>query len=438
MARGCGGCGPSLVKPKLRRRVLGWLSFFRAKASGRAEKNLADLRYSLCHACTERSEATGDRLFREVDGTYYCGKPRKWLEWRDEYAEGCGCDLSEKARYEASRCPRRLWGPGNNLNTRKIKVIREAVNPVIQAGVHDLHVGTRTNPMDGTGLGDGLVSACIAEGIRRKHPERRVRIVMGNYGSHEWVRFFWKGEVIPDEETVETPGQWVTWAQHKTFAAEDAQARRHWLTRHQKFALHSGAKPVLPAYEHNEDALFTAQRELAQPLIDGKPIVFVVPFANNTQRMWPKTYSIKLVELLRKKGYWVGVIDGREGKDRTKEFPCMRYWGWGPKQTAGLFKYADLIIGLDSGMAHFGGCLGVPTLALCGPTDGRVVFGFYPTVSIMQAPSGCTACLYHKVNGFGRACLAGCEAMMNLKPGAVVKRAEAIISNKGVKHAVHA
>jgi hypothetical protein len=364
----------------------------------------------------------------------YCGKPRGFFERRDEYAEGCGCDLTKKPLYKDSACPRRMWGPGLYLG-RKIRVIREPMYMTKEAGVHDLFACVRSDPSDGTGLGDGLVAVTIAEGIRRRYPDRKVRIVLTVKGrAEDWIKFFWDGEVVHDVDILEKPGEWRTWMQYKTFGLEDVQAMRHGLNRHQKFALRSRVKPVMPTYQHDENALLAAQKELTQPLLEEKPIIFLAPFANNIQRQWPKVYSIKLVELLKKRGYWVGVIDSMEGKKRTKEYPCMRYWGWGPQQTAGLFRYADLVIGLDSGMCHFAGMLGVPTLAICGVTHGDTVFGFYPAVQTIQAQGECAVCIYRKSKGFHRACAAGCELMMDLKAEAVAERVAGILSNKGVRH----
>ena len=86
---------------------------------------------------------------------------------------------------------------------------------------------------------------------------------------------------------------------------------------------------------------------------------------------------------------------------------ASRYRKWATRRDFGAFKSGhflgshppDVLIALmsmmscivsnDSGFAHIGGIMNIPTVAICGgPYDGNVVFGWYGGVRVLQAPSG--------------------------------------------------
>jgi hypothetical protein len=98
--KGCCGGGKSM----------GLLSFLKAKLGGKVKQEVAKQRLEICAACEEQT-SEGVRLFRVQDDVAYCGVPRLENVLRDEYAEGCGCDLNEMVRYKKTSCPRVKWGP---------------------------------------------------------------------------------------------------------------------------------------------------------------------------------------------------------------------------------------------------------------------------------------------------------------------------------------
>jgi len=82
----------------------------KALMSGEVPPEVAAARLSICKDCQLAEAGSDIRLFREVDGSLYCGEPRVgWKVYRDEAAIGCGCKLEEKVKHKASACPHARW-----------------------------------------------------------------------------------------------------------------------------------------------------------------------------------------------------------------------------------------------------------------------------------------------------------------------------------------
>jgi hypothetical protein len=110
---GCGGCGQQPLEDKLK--SLGIMNYLRAKTSGRIPQEVADARFRTCSQLCEEKELTPNgtpteqKLFREINGVFYCGEPWVRMPYRSEKASGCGCDLKDKTAWHESACPRGLW-----------------------------------------------------------------------------------------------------------------------------------------------------------------------------------------------------------------------------------------------------------------------------------------------------------------------------------------
>jgi hypothetical protein len=87
----------------------GVLGYAYAKLSGQAPEETQKARMSACEHC-QLTDTKGERLYRVIDGAAYCGLPRKKKYYRNEKADGCGCDLADKTKYRKSKCPKSVWG----------------------------------------------------------------------------------------------------------------------------------------------------------------------------------------------------------------------------------------------------------------------------------------------------------------------------------------
>jgi hypothetical protein len=90
----------------------GFVSFVKAMMGGTACATLQYERMKVCNACQE-VDSKGERLYRIIRETAYCGIPRN-LEhladlYRDEVKDGCGCSLMLKVSKYESDCPLKKW-----------------------------------------------------------------------------------------------------------------------------------------------------------------------------------------------------------------------------------------------------------------------------------------------------------------------------------------
>lgn len=153
------------------------------------------------------------------------------------------------------------------------------------------------------------------------------------------------------------------------------------------------------------------------------PVVLLFPQSAWKIREWPANYWVDLAWKLKRKGYAVLVM--YQGDDlRFKNTP-LYYWNTPIPRIAALMKKTALVIGNDSFAAHLAGTVGVPTLALMGPTK-KSVFAHIPNVACMTSEMECTGC--HFQQPFRAACDQGCMSLYRVFPDAVVESALGLMS----------
>jgi len=155
------------------------------------------------------------------------------------------------------------------------------------------------------------------------------------------------------------------------------------------------------------------------------PRVVVFSDSARSLRRWPASHFRALVALLRADGWHVAAMASR--RDAVETLGCRFWYGFGIGRVAAMVAQADLVIAGDTGPAHLAGTIGTPTLALCGPTIGRVVFGHDANVRALHAGPGaappCAPCHFSTAMGYGESCRTqGCGALSALDP-ALVHRA---------------
>lgn len=87
-------------------RDFGIREFMRAARGPMATPEIVSARRAICEAC-DLVDVAGTRLFRCSGEVCHCGAPRIQKIARDARADGCGCRLAFKWRFEKSTCP---WG----------------------------------------------------------------------------------------------------------------------------------------------------------------------------------------------------------------------------------------------------------------------------------------------------------------------------------------
>jgi lipopolysaccharide heptosyltransferase II len=147
---------------------------------------------------------------------------------------------------------------------------------------------------------------------------------------------------------------------------------------------HLSALGIAPQGTEMELTLSTAEKEEAERYLTARklsdrPIVGLHPFARKLAgKEWPFERVVALSALLADQGYRPVLFGGAKEKKDADEM-VMKSDGrltsfageLSLRQTMALIARCELLIGLDSGPMHISQALGVPTLALFGPSDPR-------------------------------------------------------------------
>ena len=91
-----------------------------------------------------------------------------------------------------------------------------------------------------------------------------------------------------------------------------------------------------------------------------------------------------------------------------------------------LTALADLVISNDSGPAHLGGLLNIPTVAILGVTSGAVFAHLRSVYILRQNQLGCSGCHYGKP--YRPACRIGCQELFRTHPETVLDFATGILA----------
>lgn len=157
----------------------------------------------------------------------------------------------------------------------------------------------------------------------------------------------------------------------------------------------------------------------ARQSLGGDELVMIFPQTAWETRAWPTCYWVDLSWKLKEHGLAIAVFLSNQDKRYTN---TPRYfWGFSFGQLAALMTLSAVVVGVDSGPAHIAGTVGVPTLALCGPTRPECVFGHMPDVIplVSHDDPNCTGC--HFKAPFRSACDQGCQMLYSLKPQVVTE-----------------
>lgn len=183
-------------------------------------------------------------------------------------------------------------------------------------------------------------------------------------------------------------------------------------------------EPRRPNYAGDAEALNWAREEW-RGITDGQPKkrILIFPKTAWLVRQWPKAYFMDIVDILQKHGYAVAAM-GSTSQD-VDYMNCKWYYGFDLSRVSAMMALSDYVIGCDSGPAHLSGALGKHTLAICGPTQGSVVFGHDPcveTIALDPSVLDCVGCHFSPAKSYRSACgVGGCQALMRLSPEIVLQ-----------------
>ncbi len=417
---------PDKPDPKPQGLLRGALQMGRVKMGGKIDGKVAKMRLAVCTTCPERvkdknDNDTGEKLFRYDNETPYCGVPWREQTRRLVYHEGCGCNLQDKTLWKIAECPRGLWGPGANFGKGVRTVYRDKSKGTLK-DVIDMHVMSKDQPPDISGIGDTLSFLPMVRAMRTANPDKQVRYVIMKT-NHQWASLGYD-DIVFEDDIDRIPGEVEHHSADTGCMGVLAKCTERGYTWHQFWEERFGLKTEVFRITPEPGFLLDAKQRLADPIIAGKPIIALSPFTGAEQKSWPKRHWLELAYMLQEAGFYIYVIDGPDPK-RSSMFPCMRFWGWPAKKLVGLLSLTDLHIGNDSSGSHLAGLMGIPGMVLCSQTNGWSIYGGYKSIEVMQAEGPCTECLWDSARGWKPPCATACILLWDMRPKMVF---EAIMS----------
>jgi len=133
--------------------------------------------------------------------------------------------------------------------------------------------------------------------------------------------------------------------------------------------------------------------------LNGKKVVALGVGASFPGKCWPKENFLTLTRLLQDKGFSVIFLGGKEDQEpgwilnQCTEKPVNLAGELSFLETAEVLKYCQLVISNDSAVVHFGEAMGIPALAVFGPTVRE--FGYAPFLEqskIVEVDLDCRPC----------------------------------------------
>lgn len=261
---------------------------------------------------------------------------------------------------------------------------------------------------DRCGAGDVLMALGFVLGYRQEGTKSWISTTRED---HRQLLSIFREEPHPDRE-----GAWELGARnplYQRYIESDQQ-----LTYSQVMQRDYPGSPrwLMPDHQVPDEDLRWADSVWSSVKGDPERRIVVNPWAAWASRNWAEHGYWDLMWELHAKG-WQVLLMGRGEMDSKGAPYCV--WGTTWPLAAALFKTAKLVVGNDSGPAHVAGCMGVPALALCGPTTG--MFDRYPSVLELSLDGACSGCWFRRERGFRSSCDRGCRMLGQLPVESVLE-----------------
>jgi heptosyltransferase-2 len=150
---------------------------------------------------------------------------------------------------------------------------------------------------------------------------------------------------------------------------------------------------AVPALDLPEERREKGRKHLRSLGLRGKPVV-VHPGSGSPAKNWPVERYVEVVRRLRDKGREVAVVigeaDAAEASVFEREFPGRSLLSGLPlPELAAALAECSVFLGNDSGIAHLAAAVGLPVVALFGPSDAeRWAPRGRGGVKVLRAPEG--------------------------------------------------
>lgn len=259
------------------------------------------------------------------------------------------------------------------------------------------------------GLGDVVCFAWLGEGIRQAGGD----VSFFANGWHREVLELFRQPIASDADG----------AVYTDEGYEKAVAQKSPLNYLQWIAFHLGvtAEPVRPKINPDPMSREMGKRAAAD--------VLIFPHGVWTPRIWPKNYFSELGWYLQNAGYKVRFVMKERDYAFFMPFHCIVGKSW--PFLASAIRASKLVIGNDSGPAHFAGTLGTKTISIHGPTQGARIYGHLPEVQPFEKKSlPCHGC--HCMPPWRDSCEQGCHQLYRTFPEDVFEAAVKVLGKPTV------
>lgn len=219
------------------------------------------------------------------------------------------------------------------------------------------------------GIGDGILGLRAVVGLKQQHPEVKIVYKVGERAIPFVMLFQGPDVLVPYDD--DDMGR-------RELENDDRQLNRGYLvggseSRLSRYCHNIGVKQPGPLVLSDRAGVLEAGKEY-------RDYVVLSTFSMGRNREYP--HVVALEKKLLEAGHRVLVLNHES--ERLAEFSGLTVATADAKKLAGILLNAACVIGVDSGMAHLAGALGVPTLVLCRVTRGDVIFDAYPSCQVIQ------------------------------------------------------
>lgn len=287
-----------------------------------------------------------------------------------------------------------------------------AMAEMLRRNVLIFHVGA---------LGDFVLTWPLAMALGRLHPQSRIIVIThGSKGalaeralhveSHD-IEHGWQGLFAASSDLPDRPARMLASA-HAVYTFLDAQDA---FNKHSPAALLVSLRPNPPADYPNHASQHVCEQLTAQPALksaveqmtrsvntrgigtgrshDGDVVIH--PGSGSRDKCWPTELFVKVIERLKRKKKDIRVIIGEVEQERfsQSQIATLEQAAGAPVRRPATYvdlfnelRTASLFLGNDSGPSHLAGVMGLPTVALFGPTDPAVWRPMGPKVRVLHKP----------------------------------------------------
>lgn len=262
--------------------------------------------------------------------------------------------------------------------------------------------------MESDGIGDMVLCSAVASGMKKQYPKCEVYYRVKSHLA-PWMDLYKDTEVIYEElEDMEDVKEFLPYSVY----GKEIHEKGRDLRVNYYASVCDNVKPTHPTWVVPETQLKWAK--------EWENYYVLCPFSYWGNRNYPIQYWMTLEKLLLQKGEKVIILDSPGDGERTLVFESLRFWGIEASQVAALLKVAKCTVTNDSGMAHLAGALNATAMPLCGPSDGKSVFGFWKSVTPINGKLHCNACYWHG-DYYYDSCIHSCINLASILPQELIQ-----------------